>query len=106
MFTIDRLKLRLGVDDISEGLLQELLDAAQDIIFEHRFPYSEYPDKVERRYEGLQIQIATELYSKMGAEGQVGHSENGISRSWQSADVSDALLSRITPIAKVVKHDA
>ena len=99
---IDRLKMRLEGEDFTDALIDELLETAKDIIFEHRFPYSDYPVELEARYLGLQVQMAVELFNKLSAEGQVGHSENGISRSWASADVSDALLSRITPVVKVV----
>lgn len=34
-----------------------------------------------------------EIYAKVGAEGQTGHSENGISRSYDSAWISPKLLS-------------
>lgn len=102
MAQIDRLRARLEGEDFTDALLDELLETAKDIIFENRFPYSEYPFDLEPRYKGLQIQIAVELFNKMGVEGQVNHGENGISRSWQSADISQDLLSRITPVAKVV----
>lgn len=102
MAQLDRLKARLEGEDFTDALLDELLETAKDIIFEHRFPYSEYPTEVETRYLGLQVQIAVELFNKLGGEGQLGHTENGITRSWSSADVSPALLSRITPVVKVV----
>ena len=54
--------------------------------------------------EDTQIQIAVELFSKRGAEGQTGHSENGISRSYESADVSPSLLKRITPLVGSVSQ--
>ena len=102
MAQIDRLRARLEGEDFTDALLDELLETAKDIIFENRFPYSDYPDEVEKKYQGLQVQIAVELFNKLSAEGQVGHTENGISRSWSSADVSTALLSRITPVIRVV----
>ena len=102
MAQIDRLRARLEGEDFTAALLDELLETAKDIIFENRFPYSDYPDEVEKKYQGLQVQIAVELFNKMGAEGQQGHTENGISRSWSSADVSPDLLARITPVSRVV----
>ena len=102
MAQIDRLRARLEGEDFTNALLDELLETANDIIFENRFPYSDFPDEVEKKYQGLQVQIAVELFNKFGAEGQQSHTENGITRSWTSADVSDALLNRITPIIKVV----
>lgn len=103
---IDRLKARLEGEDFSDALLKELLETAKDIIFEVRFPYSDFPYELEARYLGLQIQIAVELFNKLGAEGQQAHTENGISRTWSSADVSNDLLTRITPVIRVVKPNA
>lgn len=103
MVQVNRLKTRLAGEDFTEALLVELLDTAKDIIFENRFPNSEHPAGLEHQYLGLQIRIAVELFNKIGAEGQQGHSENGINRSWTSADVSPALLSQITPVVKVVR---
>ena len=105
MAQLERLKARLEGEDFSDALLSDLLESAKYIIFEHRFPFSDYPEQLEPRYQNLQLQIAVELFGKMGADGQINHSENEISRSWQSADVSYDLLSRITPISKVVRRE-
>ena len=105
MAQVERLKARLEGENYTDALLSDLLESAKYIIFEHRFPFSDYPEQLEPRYQNLQLQIAVELFGKMGADGQVSHSENGISRSWQSADVSYDLLSRITPISKVVRRE-
>ena len=105
MAQLERLKARLEGEDFSDALLSDLLESAKYIIFEHRFPFSDYPEQLEPRYQNLQLQIAVELFGKMGADGQINHSENGISRSWQSADVSYDLLSRITPISMVVRRE-
>ena len=105
MAQVERLKARLEGENYTDALLSDLLESAKYIIFEHRFPFSDYPEQLEPRYQNLQLQIAVELFGKMGADGQINHSENGISRSWQSADVSYDLLSRITPISKVVRRE-
>jgi hypothetical protein len=75
--------------------LEFYLDNAKDIICELR-----NSDEVETQYLNLQVKIALEMVAKRGAEGQVGHSENGISRSYESADVSPSLLSQLTPFIK------
>jgi hypothetical protein len=49
-------------------------------------------------HEQIQIRIAVELFGKMGAEGQVAMSENGISRTWEAGDVSPSLLKYIVPV--------
>jgi hypothetical protein len=34
----------------------------------------------------------------MGAEGQTAHSENGINRTYEAADVSPSILRKIVPL--------
>ena len=46
---------------------------------------------------------AVYLLNKRGAEGETAHSENGISRSYESADIPESMLSGIIPFAGVFK---
>lgn len=57
---------------------------------------------LEPRYLDLQYRIAIDLYNKTGAEGQLSHSENGISRNYESSWVSQELLNEIVPMCEVV----
>ena len=52
---------------------------------------------------GKQIEIAVYLYNKQGAEGQTAHSENGISRTYESADVPESMLRGIAPFVGGIK---
>lgn len=96
---ITRLAGLISPETASTELLWALIEEAEEIVLNRRYPFG-VPDgaMVEARYEHTQIQIALELYSKMGAEGQTAHSENGISRSYEAADVSPSLLKRIVPL--------
>ncbi len=78
-------------DEVLDGVLAD----AEALVLNRMYPFG-YPDgtKVPSRYERIQIQLAAELYSKRGAEGQVSHSENGISRSWPE---KSELLRRVMP---------
>lgn len=58
---------------------------------------------VEPQYEDLQLRIAEDMYNRIGASGQLSHSENGISRSWGSEWVSEQLLQEITPYVGILK---
>lgn len=95
---IVRLAELISPDTAETGLLSFLIEEAEGIVLNRRHPFG-YPEgtTVEHRFEHIQIQIALELFSKMGAEGQTAHSENGISRSYEAADVSPSLLKRIVP---------
>lgn len=95
MDILERLKLRTGEAD--EAVLSDCLDSAKAAILTRRFPFSEWPEDVEARYKDLQFRIAMDLYNRIGAEGQTAHSENGISRTFDSSWISDELLSEIVP---------
>ena len=97
---ISRLEVLISPDTASTELLEHLLWQAEGIVLNRRYPFGT-PEgaKVTSAYEHIQIQIALELFSKMGAEGQTGHSENGVNRSYEAANVSPSLLKRIVPVA-------
>ena len=94
-----RLAVLISPDTASDDLLSYLLEQSEGIVLNRRYPFGAPENAVvPAAYEHIQLQIAVELYSKMGAEGQVSHSENGISRTYEAAEVSPSLLRRITPI--------
>ena len=101
MTQLERLKIRIP-ENQSDTELEELLESAKAVILSRRFPFGEQPDEIEPRYKDLQIRIAVEMFNKIGIEGQTSHSENGVSRSYSSASVSEELLREITPKAGVV----
>ena len=101
-------KLKVWLPDVkNDALLQLALERAEQEILALRFPYDCTSDKfLEPRYMGLQLEWAIELISKMGAENEVAHSENGVSRTFENAGVSNSLKRRVIPMAKVVAMDA
>lgn len=94
-----RLKVLISPDTADYELLEALLGQAEGIVLNKRYPFGA-PEgaTVPTAYEHIQIQIALELFSKMGAEGQTAHGENGISRTYEAADISPSLLKRIIPV--------
>lgn len=96
---LTRLEVLISPDTASMELLTALLGQAEGIVLNRRYPFGA-PDYavVPAAYEHIQLQIAVELYSKRGAEGQTGHSENGVNRSYEAADVSPSLLRKIVPV--------
>ena len=102
MAQIDRLKIHLGIDDEKEDtLLLDLLESAKFAILSRRYPFGGFPTDLDSRYHDLQVRIAVYLYNKRGAEGQTSHSENGISRTYESADIPESLLRDIIPYVGV-----
>ena len=105
---LEALKRRLSGPEqarYSDALLLGYLDDAQAVIISRRYPFgctTKEASEVEPVYRNLQVRIALELLSKAGAEGQTAHTENGTSRTYESAGVSSSLLSEITPKVKVL----
>lgn len=103
MSQLEILKRRIP-EETSDPLLTDMLESAKAVILSRRYPVSPIPvdtegiPVLEIRFHDLQIRIAVELYSKLGAEGQITHNENGINRSYEvGGGVSDSLLREITP---------
>lgn len=100
MTPLERMQLRTNEPD--ERILVDCLESAKSAILSRRFPFGNWPDELEKRYEDLQYRVAIDLYNRTGAEGQLTHSENGISRSWGAEWISEELLSEVTPYVGVV----
>lgn len=101
------LRMRIEPDAASDDLLSELLEQAGAIVLNRRFPFG-YPEgmDVPDQYARIQVAVALELYAKRGAEAQVMHSENGISRTYEAGDVSPSLLKQIIPMCGSVTAHA
>lgn len=95
MTAIERLKIRTNEKDTR--ILYELLESAENIIISRRFPFGGENAVYESRYDDLKIRIAEDMYNRIGASGQLTHSENGIDRTWGSEWVSEQLLNEIIP---------
>lgn len=98
------LAISLAPDTDTDEVLDGVLADAEALVLNRMYPFG-YPDgiPVPARYERIQIQLAAELYSKRGAEGQTSHSENGISRTWSG---ESALLNRVLPHVGSVNSNA
>ncbi|MGN0620552.1 MAG: phage head-tail connector protein [Porcipelethomonas sp.] len=103
MTQLERLKLK--IDDGDDKILNDALESAKSVILVRRFPFGvpENVTDVPAEYKDLQIRIAVELYNRSGAEGQTGHSENGISRTYESAGISQSLINEIVPFCGGIK---
>lgn len=96
---IEKLKVLISPDTASDSLLSYLLEQSEGIVLNRRYPFGA-PEGVtlSAMHEQIQLRIAVELFSKMGAEGQTMHTENGVSRTWEAADISPSLLRTIVPV--------
>ncbi|MCR2033711.1 phage head-tail connector protein [Anaerofustis stercorihominis] len=95
-------------EEKDKDILEDCLEDAKCIILARRKPFGNW-DKdengnfiLEDKFLSLQIQIAVEIYNKQGAEGETQHTENGVMRVWEKANVSENLLSQIVPLAQII----
>ena len=77
--------------------IRDSLSISAQKILDRAYPYDTTVTEVPARYETKQVEIAVYLYNKRGAEGQTSHNENGINRTYESADVPESLMRGITP---------
>lgn len=88
----------------SDAALEFYVDSAAEIVLNKAFPFggfnAELKAKAIQRYSNILVRIAYTLIAKQGAEGETSHSENGVSRHYESADVPRSMLDQITPFCK------
>ena len=96
---IERTKVLISPDTASDELLLYLLEQSEGIILNRRYPFGA-PEAVTLSplHEQIQIRMAVEMFSKMGAEGQLTHTENGVMRTWEAGDISPSLIRKIIPV--------
>ena len=94
-------KLKILTGKTDETLLSVYLEQAGTIVIQQAYPYNPEITTVPDCYQMNQLEIATYLVNKIGAEGQTVHNENGVNRSYESASVPKSMLKRIIPLAKV-----
>lgn len=83
-------------------LLRTYLDIAGQKVIRKAYPFRDDVKDVPKKYSINQVEIAQYLFNKRGAEGETYHSENGINRSYENADVPVSMLKNITPVVGVI----
>ena len=95
------IKAMVGGSDTDE-VLSTYLNLAGSKIIAKAYPYKTDVTEVPAQYEYLQLEIAAYMLNKRGAEGQVTHTENGVQRQYENADVPPSMLKAITPYCGVI----
>lgn len=92
----------IGDDEATDALVSVYLEDAKSAILRRRYPFGLPVDAdIEPIYEMLQVKLAARYFFRRGGEGEINHSENGISRTYGSVNDED-LLSEVTSYAKVI----
>ena len=95
------LKAMIGDSD-TEEVLSAYLKLAGAKIISKAYPYKNDVTEVPSQYHALQVEIAAYMLNKRGAEGQTAHTENGITRQYENADVPASMLKAVTPYCGVI----
>lgn len=91
-------------DETDDAVISAFLSMAGKAVCRYADPYSvNNADNTLSVYGDVQCRAAAYFLNKRGWDGQTGHSENGVSRSFEAADLPPSLLREITPICGVVK---
>ena len=98
-----KLRQLVGSNTSEDELLLVYLEIAEKAILEKLYPMGDTPSCLPPRYDLRQIEIASYLYNKRGAEGELSHNENGISRSYESAYIPSSMLADIIPYGSVLR---
>ena len=89
------LKIMISPDTDTDEVLGAMLALSQSLILNKMYPFSMPEDAVvPPKYEHVQLELAVELYTKRGAEGQASHTENGTTRTWTE---KSRTLARVVP---------
>ncbi len=79
-----------------------LSEAKSDILRRLYRAFGEVPEDAAMppMYDFLQCKLASRRFLKRGGQGEMSHNENGVNRSYYSADDED-LLKEVMPYARV-----
>lgn len=78
------------------GKLTNYYDDAGEIIRQKAYPFGDGTEDISK-YARLQLDIATYIAAKVGAEGELQHTGGGISRIYSDGFLPPSLLRRIVP---------
>lgn len=103
---LSMVKLLLDIEDgdtSEDNLILAYLTASEKEILAWRYSYGTVPNTgLPEEYEMTQVFAVVAGYSIGGAEGQTQHTENGINRTFQYADMVDYIRAHVVPVCKVV----
>lgn len=86
---------------VTETIIKAYIADAEDAVMKRLFPFSRCPAcRVPANLHITVCKLAVRYILRRGGEGELSHSENGVSRSYGSVDDSD-ILGTIVPFAKV-----
>lgn len=98
-----KLKIRgFNTTDFQDDDLFDEIESAIEAVNERRHFTSTEQKLFEDKYKEIVVRLCICSIAKMGAEGQLSHSENGISRTYAGAsELPNDILKEIVPLARI-----
>ena len=87
-----RVLANVTTDEYSDEQITKFLALAEARILQKMYPFT-MPEgaTVPTRYHMVECELAVRKMMKQGAEGEKAHAENGVNRTYNSADEKDLL---------------
>lgn len=99
--TLKSVLIARGFDNYDDSYLQYEIERAIGEINRCRRFTPDNKRLYDEKYEYLIIPMIVSAIAKIGAEGQISHSENGVLRNYgSSSDYPKELISQIVPLIK------
>ena len=86
---------------VTTTMIQSYLALAANRILNRVWPFGGAPSEWPTQYDLVQVELTVRMVARRGGEGEISHSENGVSRTYGSVDDED-ILRTLTPYAGVV----
>lgn len=104
---LEKLKRQLEIREfdishLDDEILFDEIEDAIEAVNDRRHFISTDQKLFEDKYKGIVIRLVICSFSKMGAEGQLAHSENGVSRTYAGAsEFPNDILKEIVPLGRI-----
>lgn len=95
--------LKADTTELTDAEITPFLTVAESIILNKYDPYG-HTTVLPSKYEVLQCRISNFLLTKQGAEGEIQHTESGVTCIYGQADIPADLMKEITPKAGVIGY--
>lgn len=85
---------------VTETIIKAYIADAKDAVLKRLYPFKKDATTVPSHLDVTVCKLAVRYILRRGGEGELSHSENGVSRSYGSVDDSD-ILGTIVPYVKL-----